>query len=121
MSYNTIDQIRATATTTNGTQTTVGTYTLPTNCSSYVDAIIQGRNTSTGDMIAMRLGGMAKRLTGNSSQVGSIGNILATQSDLALILASATIDVSGTDIRIRVTGLAATSIEWMVVLNLYIN
>lgn len=121
MSQNTIDQVRGTIITTDGTQTTLASWTVPEDSSVAIQANIIARNTSTGAIAAFYKFSGGKNVGGVVSLVGSILDVVSAIKDLAMLTASCTFDTSGTDIRVRVTGIAATNIEWMVSLTAYNN
>ncbi len=121
MSQNTIDNVRGTIITTDDTATTLASWTVPDDSSVVVQATVVARNTSTGAIAGFYKFAAGKNVGGNVSLVGSILDIISAIKDLSMLTASCTLDVSGTDIRVRVTGIAATTIEWMVALTAFNN
>lgn len=106
------DRKVATATTTDATTTTCGTYTVPTSSACMVQAKIIGRTAGAvvGTFwrhIAAQRGG------GGAVIVGAETQVTTDQLDAGALLWTAVLDVSGNDVRVRVTGAAATTIEWI--------
>jgi hypothetical protein len=121
MTQRTIDDIIAITTTTNATPVAIVTYALPSGSAAYVDAVISLRNTGNGDGAALRISRCVKNVSGTASTIGSVNNIVTLTADTSLTLASATIAVSGASVVVNVTGVAATNIEWMSNVSVWIN
>ena len=108
----------ATVQTTDGTVTTCGTYTLADASAGLVIAYIAARRPSNGDSAAyIRIVGVKRHAAGGATLVGAV-NGLVSQEDAGAALWDATLDVNSNDVRVRVTGAAATTIEWMAQLEL---
>lgn len=119
-----IDIASGTANTTDGvTVTTVCTFTVPLNSNIMLSASLVGKETTTGDIATAKVDHRAKRAGGGASMVGSAVDqvTFAAGSDAALNASVITIDVSGNDVRLRVTGVAATTIDWFGTLIVHVN
>jgi hypothetical protein len=105
-----------------GTVQTVGatvatvtqTDVIPDNSSVTLEVYLQGRETTTGDIASTMFLMRARRVAGVLTLVNveTVLETFATGSDAALVAATAVIDVSANTLRLRVTGVAATTIEW---------
>ena len=101
----------ATASTTDATVTTCGTIATATDTAYTIKATIIGRNTTDSSQAF----GYTRTATflndgGTLTLVGSV----TTDHQGETADGDATLDASGTDIRCRVTGIAATNIDWFV-------
>lgn len=101
----------ATASTTDGTQTTCGTYTVPTSYGVVMEAMIvatkRDRSVSVGWTLLASAANAAGTVTLHGTPVVTGPTDAATTWDV-------TVDISGTSLRVRVTGAAATTIDWRV-------
>ena len=105
-----------TLTTTGASPQTIISHTVPeVNSSGFFSAKAVCRRLSDGATKAWQFNGMVKRGTGNSTvESALLGGATGTAADLiALLLTNVTVDASGEDIRLRVTGLASTDIIWL--------
>lgn len=102
-------------TTNSGTQTLLSHTMVQDNCSAWFVVDVVARRLSDGATKAWHFHGCAKKNTGNVSTASELlGISVGTAGDLtALLLASAVVDDSGSDIRIRVSGLSSTDILWL--------
>ena len=97
--------------TTDATVTTDGTYTLADQKVAHVTAKVVALKSDASTGGTWVLEAAFRRNGAGVSQIGTTTLLTATK-DVAAATWSATIDASGTDIRIRVTGQAATTINW---------
>lgn len=113
-----------TVTTTNNTQTTAATIAVPSSpdpTSGWVHARFSAvRSAGTAGVgyertCAFRRSGSTVTLIGVGVGTGGQGDV----EDAALSTCDATLDVSGTDIRARVTGMNAETLNWRVTMLLY--
>lgn len=111
MSLRAIDSQTAVVTTTDATVTTILSWTIPDGSSAYVEATIIGRDSS-GNTTIKKIAACVKRNSGNASMVSSVQIIVPLVADVALLTVVATLDVSSPSVRVRVTGVIATTIEW---------
>lgn len=120
MSLRIIDWVSNVVVTTDATPTTIATFNVPAGCAASFVAEITGRNTATGATVvaARRVG--AKNVGGVVSLVGTVLSVMDSV-DTALATVLITMDVSGTSVRVRATGLIATSIEWFVDIRVRLN
>lgn len=102
-------------TTTNGTQTTLGSYTLSDNAAYMIEASMSARQTGG----AIPVGGAAAvyvRRAGVYRDGGGVATLIGAVEasfDREITAAwDATIDVSGNDVRLRVTGNVGDTIDW---------
>ncbi len=119
-----IDTISGTTTTTDAaTASTVCTFTVPENSNVLIEASLVGKDTGTGDIATAKTEHRAKRGGGGASLVGSAVDLVTFTlgSDAGLSTCAITIDASGNDIRLRVNGVAATTIDWLGHLVIYVN
>ncbi len=121
MSYRIIDKAIGTLITTTITPSIVLSYTLPSDCSAIIDAVIIARNTTTGDCTGSRKIFTAKNVAGAASVFASGTNLFSNQGDISLVATTNTVNSLGANIQVQVTGLALTTIEWMAALTIYIN
>lgn len=116
--------------TTDATATTVVSYDLsdaaasPTeaawnNCSVTVRCVISGRQSS--NIVAGEMQASFERTSGTLAAVGVAGGTGTLSKSAALVTAAVTIDASGNLIRVRVAGVAATTIDWSATLYLSLN
>lgn len=108
------ESINGITTTSGVTTATVATMTLTDGDAGYADAQIVVRNTANGDTSIMEILAPVKRPAGSGASVVSLATSLSLTGNASLIGATATIDASGNDIRVRVTGVLFTNIEWLV-------
>lgn len=109
------DEIFAKVTTTDGTQTTLASWTILADTAVYfVEAVVTAINVTTGDTKGWPMSGVFERVSASSSLIGSVQNPFSAQGDLGAALWTVTMDVSSNTIRVRVTGVAATTIKWQV-------
>ena len=113
MASNVIDQKIATVQTTDATQTTCGTYTVPLATVINVTMYIEAYSAAAGDAKVFQLVGGIERIAGGAVVCGSILNLITAQGTAGATTWSVTADVSGNDLRVRVTGALATTINWM--------
>lgn len=101
--------------TTNATQTTAYSWTIANNALTTVDVIITACTSSASNVNA---GAVVKRSMtfrrNNGSTVTAIGSVVdnGSVSDASLASLAVTIDNSTTTGRVRVTGIASTTIQW---------
>lgn len=107
--------------TTDATQTTCGTYTIAlatvVNCTAFVEAY----SAATGDAKVFQIVGAVERIAGGAVILGSVLNLITAQGSAGATTWAATIDVSGNDLRGRVTGALATTISWRVRLEIDVH
>ena len=95
------------------TVTTIWSYTAPDETDIFIRAVVQARRNASTDAATYELTGALKR-----ESAGSVTQITGSPSqdhvyeDAGLAACEATIDGSGNDVRVRVTGVAATQIFW---------
>lgn len=94
------------------TTTTVLEMPLVDGCSYHITASVVGRATDGSTITANRFAG-AKRVSGTASLVDVVVSLI-TATDLSLSGSVITMDVDDTakTIRVRVTGVALTTIDW---------
>lgn len=115
-----IDQVVTKLTTSDGTQSTCGTWAAPADgVVIYVLVVVSAINTGTGDSKGWVLGGFYERVSGSTSLLGSLQNLIAGQGSVGATTWAATLDVSSNSVRVRVTGVAATSIKWQTTITPY--
>lgn len=101
--------------TTNATVTTPtgGTYTVSTNSVGEAEIHVVGRDNVSGEILHGVKIAKFKRVSGTLSVVGSLIDLVTLSIDgTNMLTATWTIDVSGDDIRVRVTGVVGRTIHW---------
>ena len=100
--------------TTDATVTTCGYFTLPDECAAFVRAYVIGIQSGSTNAAAYHLQAGAKGQSGTRSLItGGPHKITESGTNMEDVGTwDCTIDVSGNDVRVRVTGLAATTIDW---------
>lgn len=103
-----------TVTTTNATTTTAGTIDLVLNSGGKYRIELVARNTSNNDTwVAEKIAAVQVDGTGTGAIIGATTPDLFTPiSDAGMVTCAATADISGDTLRVRVTGIAATTIKW---------
>ena len=113
MATHLVDQKRATVQTPGATETTLMAYTLLDESLYTITAHVVAKSTG-GDAKMFTITGAFKRTGGGGdTTMGSILNVVTPQGDVGAALWAATLDVSGNDVRVRVTGVALTTIDWL--------
>lgn len=112
MGVQTLNRGSASVTTTDATVTTLLSISIGTNQVAVVRATVSARNGANA--LGVILGVVVNDVTGTPGIIGAIQNIMAMQASAALAACVVTLDISGTTIRVRVTGIAATTINWQV-------
>lgn len=114
-----IDTYQNRTTTTNGTTATLHTFSTTTNTSYLITAKILARRTggtsgAAGDSATYVLSWGVKNVAGTVTAIGGAAvSVLSSQEDQGGW--DATMDISGTSVRVRVTGAADNNITWHLV------
>lgn len=96
--------------TANGSAATLWNPAIPSKEVWFISALVSGRRTDTGTQSAgYRIDATVKDVSGTATLVGTVNAISTMEDDAAW---DATINVSGATPRIRVTGVAAETIQW---------
>lgn len=99
--------------TSNATTQTILSHTASENSSGYFTISGTARRISDGASKAWSMNGVFKRSTGSASvSVELLGNLGSSTDLLALLTTAVSVDTSGADVRVRITGLASTDIQW---------
>lgn len=112
------DQQTVTVQTANSTITTIATYSIPAGSACHYQAIVTGKGAADG-LTTMMQGGVLD-LSGTSSLLTVITALLSLNRSTGAATWAVTADLSGTTLRIRVTGALATTIDWMCNLNVWV-
>jgi hypothetical protein len=96
--------------TTDATQTTCGSYTVPNNSAVTAKLLVTGLKSDFTASCGWELT-LTARNAGGTVTIEGGGAIIVGPTDGATTW-SVTVDVSGTSLRLRVTGAAATTIDW---------
>lgn len=112
MAQNIYTTKRGTVITTDATTTTLDTYTVPANSIVGTEIIVVAKDGSNNAGVFKTVAS-ATRSGAGASIVGSAIAVITPILSVTLATATLTIDVSGNDVRIRATGVTATTIEWM--------
>lgn len=124
MSVRAIDWKTGVVSTTGATTVTVcQSDVIPDGSVVTVKYVLNGRETTTGDIASANGEMRFKRVAGILTAVGALVQLttIALGSDAALLAAVVAVDASGTNIRLRATGVAALTVEWFGSLRIYIN
>lgn len=115
-------RVAATVSTTDATVTTCGSYTLPDETIIIVRAYVVGRTTAGVAANYIRAAGAQREAAAGAALVGAVDvtGWFHTGEDAGAALWDCTLDVSGNDIRCRVTGAAATTIAWRALLEILV-
>ena len=111
---NIIDRFVNVSQTTNSTQATGLIWTPPGSSVSNIEAIITAVKPSDGTSASWRITALYKTVSGTVSLVGSVLDLMTAQKDTAAITWATTIDISGSNVRVRVTGGLTDTIQWMI-------
>lgn len=103
------DSFTGTASTTDGTVTTCGTYTVPDLSTVTVTARVSAVQDSHAAGAAYVIVAGFRRNGATVTQIGATSALVTAEDDAAW---NAAFDVSSTEVRIRVTGKAATNVNW---------
>jgi len=103
--------------TTNATPAIAYPVSIPANSMYQIDAKVFARNAAGTVQGFWRLAGIGQRGAGSASIVGSVINIIAAQKDALALAWDATLSASGNNINVNITGAAATTINWLVVID----
>jgi hypothetical protein len=109
-----------TVATTNATVTTIATIPLPTS-GGYATVTVDMTGKSTNDYYRGIKTILIYNNAGTLSVVGAIADMITPVSTVALATATFSITTSGTNILVRVTGVAATNISWLGIVKYKIN
>lgn len=115
MAQKIIDNKRIVTTTTNATITTLMTVPIPTNSAmgGMVKITVKDTTTHTNAAFYVRQV-LAVNNAGTTSIIGTVSAIGVDMVAAGLVTALVTLNVTGTDLLIRGTGIAATTLEWQV-------
>ena len=96
---------------------------IPDSTSVMVDCSLEGRSAVSGEMASSRFCFQAKRVAGVLTMTGAQVDIVtfASGSDAALAGCTATVDSNTNQLRLRVTGVAANTIDWFGDMRVRIN
>lgn len=109
---NSLESFKANGQTTDATQKTLGTYTPADATAINVKVQVVGRKSDGSQAAGYLLEATFRRSGSTTTQVGSTTAVATHEDDASW---DATLDASGTDVRVRVTGKASTTIDWTAV------
>lgn len=101
--------IAAKTTTTDATLTNAASVTLVDNSVELIEVFILARKTDGTDRAGYKIQGVFYRQGGGAVQLGTTKIDLEEESEISYDVDFA---VSGNDVKVQVTGVAATSIDW---------
>ena len=113
MATSATDQKTAITQTTNATPTNLLSYVQPNSSGAVIQVSLIAYDGS-GNVKGWLLEAVTKRVADSLSVIGSVQNLMTAQGDVGLATASATIVISGANVIVEVTGIAATTINWRV-------
>ena len=90
-------------------------FNIPSNSAYRVKLTLIGRNTTSGDCIEYSGNGIIKNVAGTTSLVGSGISMSSNIGDVSLIATAVmvTADNANSALQVQVTGIAATTINWV--------
>lgn len=111
--------------TSDAAQTTAFAYDVPAGCAVYVKAVVIAKSADGSAMYSEEFDAGVNNATG-AAVLGVVKSLFATLSSvlgtlLGLGAPSSTLDVSGGQVRVRVTGKASTALQWQVHVKLFVN
>lgn len=115
-----IDSKSGIVTTSDGTQTVLISYALPTGSVCSIDCDIVARK-SDGDGARVKKTQTFRNVSGTLTAIGALTDIIALVTDVSLATIAITMAVNGAAVEIKVTGIAATTIDWLGLITVYIN
>lgn len=101
---------RAAVQTTNETETTLDSFTLAEGKVYLIEASVAAKQGDTNRAIYVRRACVYRPSGGSATLQGAVQDSLTVESNSAW---DCTINVSGNDVRVRVTGAASTNINWV--------
>lgn len=112
-------------TTTNATQTTSAacSFSTPSNSTIFAHMRATARNTSTNREMVIERYAVYNNFTGTLQVAtdGVLNGLMNGQGDAAMAGVSGTLVVSSPTIQPKVTGLAATNVEWLIDVRYWVN
>lgn len=103
---------RGSITTTDATQTTAFTYILPPNSGATFNCNITLRDTANKKTAGLVIMACINDNAGTSALEGSVQTLVPIFGNVALVTALGTFDVSSNIVRLRITGILATTLDW---------
>jgi hypothetical protein len=100
----------ASVSTADATETTCGSYTVPTDTAVFVELTVRANKTDLSAGAGWKVRAHAINASGTVTISG--GDVAVDGPIGAAVTWSVTLDVSGTAVRLRVTGEAATDLTW---------
>jgi hypothetical protein len=97
-------------TTADATQTTLASYTIGTNRAVRLTVTVTGFRVSNGESYGKDMAVTYKRVAAGAPAI--VGALLESGEGKDIAGWASTIDVSGNDVRVRVTGAAASTVDW---------
>lgn len=97
--------------TTNATPGNVVTVAIPTSSVMLLNVFITGRQGTVTAAVGYELVGVYKNSAGTVTLIGAVATPL-TAEDAGLAACAVALVISGTNVLVQVTGIAATTIEW---------
>lgn len=95
--------------TTDATYTMCSFYTLPDECLAFVTATVLGIQSGSSNTAGYKLNAVVEAQSGTRAVVSTVEQSIIKEDTPTW---DANIDVSGNDVRVMVTGVAATTIDW---------
>lgn len=106
------DMVQNTYQTTDASSNAALIYSFPANSSGKFTANVLAVDPSTQNTAGFELKFMAKRVNGSCIIVGTVTNTMPLASDLLLATASVSASVFGSSVVINVVGVALTTLNW---------
>lgn len=95
--------------------------TIPDGSGITADIVLQGRETTTGEVVGWRGQVEVARVSGVTTIVGATLEIVAMRGDAGLVAATISVTISNHKIRITPTGVLLKTIEWMGSVRYFVN
>lgn len=108
-----IDRVLGQGQTTGSVAVTIMSYTVPDGSKVTADLVCVGVDAGDGtNGVGGRVNGVFSGSGGVASLIGAVGNLLPIQASLPLATSNCTMDVSGSALRVRASGVVGKTINW---------
>jgi len=96
-------------------------YTLQDNSSNYVEIVITGRETTTGDIFVSKKAVAVQKLLVTPILVGAITSLIPDAISASLIGLSASLIIAGNDLQVVATTILGVTVDWQVEMTVFTN
>lgn len=99
-------------TTSNNTQTTIKSISVPTDACLQLQVLVTARSDDGDNAKSWVKFAAVNNFDGTAGIVGSLLDLVSVQGTLGALTWACTLDTTGADVRVRVTGQSGTDINW---------